>query len=62
MSASLAYTLVATAITFLIVGVWLVFMVATAAIARSEERMQKKVAHWQERAIQAEDPRWRRSI
>jgi hypothetical protein len=55
---------VAAAATAFILGVWLTAFAASAAISRSQERMEKKVRYWQRRAMKsariAEDGRpWR---
>ena len=52
-------TLAATAITFLIIGVWLMAVLATAAMSHSQRWMQGKVIYWQTRAMKAEDAEWR---
>jgi hypothetical protein len=40
----------ASIVTGIIVGGWLMMVIATAAMSRSQERMQKKVLYWQEQA------------
>jgi hypothetical protein len=40
----------ASIITGIIVGGWLMLVIATAAMSRSQEHMQKKVRFWQEQA------------
>jgi hypothetical protein len=42
--------IVASVFTGIIVGCWLMMVIATAAMSRSQERMQKKVLYWQEQA------------
>jgi hypothetical protein len=49
----------ASVVTSVIVGVWPMAVAATAAMGHSQNRMQCKVTHWQERAMRAEDPAWR---
>ncbi len=50
----IAPIMLASVITGLIVGSWLTLMVATAAMHRSQERMQRKVRYWQAEAKRAE--------
>jgi hypothetical protein len=40
----------ASVVTGTIVGGWLTMVIATAAMSRSQEHMEKKVRYWQERA------------
>jgi hypothetical protein len=42
----------ASIITGIIVGGWLTLVIATAAMSRSQEHMEKKVRFWQEQARQ----------
>ena len=41
----------ASIVTGLIVGWWLTMVVATTAMSRSQERMEKRVRNWQNRAV-----------
>lgn len=41
---------IASIITGTIVGGWLTLVIATAAMSRSQEHMEKKVRYWQDRA------------
>ena len=42
--------IIASIITGTVVGCWLTLVIATAAMSRSQEHMEKKVRYWQERA------------
>lgn len=50
----------ASVVTGVIVGVWLMATAAKAAMSHSQRRMQRKLNYWQERAMRAENPDWRR--
>lgn len=42
--------IIASTVTGIIVGCWLTLVIATAAMSRSQEHMQKKVRYWQAQA------------
>jgi len=45
--------IIASIITGTIVGTWLTLVIATAAMSRSQEHMEKRVRYWQQRARMA---------
>jgi hypothetical protein len=45
--------IIASVVTGVIVGGWLTLVIATAAMSRSQEHMEKKVRYWQARARRA---------
>lgn len=49
-------TIIASIITGIIVGGWLAMVAASAAMSRSQERMEKRVRYWQTQAREAHPP------